>query len=74
MKKECYQLSIILSLTNGEESRFTVSRFATGIGQPWAFECQLLPMAKGPNSPKVELFDAVAHLEPGLTEFGHVLD
>jgi hypothetical protein len=46
----------------------------TGIGQPRAFECQLLPMAKGVNSPKMELFDAVACLEPGLMEFGHALD
>jgi hypothetical protein len=61
-------------LTNGEESRFTLSRFATGIGQPWAFECQLLPTAKRVNSLKIEFFDAVARLEPGLTEFGHALD
>jgi hypothetical protein len=59
---------------NGEESGFTLSRFVTGIGQPWAFECQLLPMAKGANSSKIELFDAVARLEPGLMEFGHTLD
>jgi hypothetical protein len=61
-------------LTNGEESGFTLSRFVTRIGQPWAFKCQLLSMAKGANSLKMELFNAVAHLELGLTEFGHTLD
>jgi hypothetical protein len=58
----------------GEESGFTLSRFGTGIRQPRTFECQLLPMAKGVNSPKMELFDTVARLEPGLTEFAHALD
>jgi hypothetical protein len=47
MKKESYQLNISLSLTNGEESGFTLNRFMTGIGQPRAFECQLLPTAMG---------------------------
>jgi hypothetical protein len=74
VKKESYQLNISLSLTNGEESGFTLSRFTTGIGQPQALECQLLPTAKRVNSLKMELFDALARLEPGLTEFGHVLD
>jgi hypothetical protein len=31
-------------------------------------------MAKGVNSSKMELFDPVARLEAGLTEFGHALD
>jgi hypothetical protein len=31
-------------------------------------------MAKGTNSPKMELFDVVARLEPGLVDFGHTLD
>jgi hypothetical protein len=31
-------------------------------------------MAKGVNSLKMELFDAVVRLEPGLTEFDHALD
>jgi hypothetical protein len=74
MKKESYQLNISLWLTNGEERGFTISRFVTGIGQPRAFECQLLPIAKGVNSPKMKLFDVVAHLEPGLVEFSHALD
>jgi hypothetical protein len=74
MKKQSYQLSISLSLINGEESRFTLSRFVTGIGQPQAFECQLLPTAKGANSSKMELFNAVARLEPGLVEFDHAVD
>jgi hypothetical protein len=74
MKKESYQLNISLSLTNGEESGFTLSKFTTGIGLPRVFECQLLPTAKGTNSPKMELFDAVARLEPGLVEFSHALD
>jgi hypothetical protein len=74
MKKESYQLNISLSLTNGEENRFTLSRFVTGIEQPQAFECQFLPTVKGVNSPKMELFDVVVRLEPDLTEFGHVLD
>jgi hypothetical protein len=59
---------------NGEESGFTLSRFTTGIEQPRAFECQLLPTAKGVNSPKMELFNAVACHELGLVEFGHALD
>jgi hypothetical protein len=63
-----------LSLTNGEESGFTLNRLTTGIRQPRAFECQLLSTVKGANSPKMDLFDAVACLEPGRAEFGHVLD
>jgi hypothetical protein len=31
-------------------------------------------MAKGVNSPKMKLFNVVAHLESGLAEFGHALD
>jgi hypothetical protein len=31
-------------------------------------------MAKGANSLKMKLFDAVAHPKSGLTEFGHALD
>jgi hypothetical protein len=31
-------------------------------------------MAKGANSLKMELFNAVARLEPVLTEFDHALD
>jgi hypothetical protein len=31
-------------------------------------------MIKGANSPKMEPFDAVAHLELGLAEFSHALD
>jgi hypothetical protein len=61
-------------LTNGEESGFTLSRFTVEIGQPRAFECQLLPMAKGANSLKMKLFDAVTCPEFDLTEFGHALD
>jgi hypothetical protein len=68
MKQESHQFDISLSLTNEEESGFTLSRFTTGIGQPRTFECQLLPIAKGANSLKMELFHAVAHLEPGLAE------
>jgi hypothetical protein len=34
----------------------------------------LLLTVKGVNSPKMELFDVVARLEPGLMEFGHALD
>jgi hypothetical protein len=47
MKKKSYQLKIRLSLTNEEESGFTLSRFVAGIEQPWAFKCQLLLTAKG---------------------------
>jgi hypothetical protein len=73
MKKESYQLNINLSLTDREKSGFTLSKFAAGIEQPRAFECQLL-LTQGANSPKMELFDAVARLESGLVEFGHALD
>jgi hypothetical protein len=61
-------------LTNGEEIRFTLSRFTTGIGLLQAFKCWLLPIAKGANSLKMELFDAAARLEPSLVEFSHTLD
>jgi hypothetical protein len=74
MKKGSYQLKISLSLTSEEESGFTLSRFVAGIGQSWAFECQLLLVAKGANSPKMKLFDAVAHPESSLAEFGNTLD
>jgi hypothetical protein len=74
MKKKSYQLKIRLSLTNEEESGFTLSRFAAGIEQPWAFKCQLLLTVKGVNSPKMKLFDAVACPKSSLTEFGHALD
>jgi hypothetical protein len=74
MKKESNQLKINLSKISEEGSRFTLSRFAVGIGQPRAFECQLHPMAKGVNSSKMKLFETVAHPESGLTEFGHMLD
>jgi hypothetical protein len=57
-----------------EVRRFTLSRFVAVIEQPWAFECQLLPMTKGVNSPKMKLFDVVARPESGLTEFAHTLD
>jgi hypothetical protein len=61
-------------LTNGEESGFTLSRYTAGVEQSRAFKYQLLPTAKGANLPKMELFDVVACLEPGLAEFGHALD
>jgi hypothetical protein len=31
-------------------------------------------MAEGVNSPKMKLFDAVAHLKASLTEFSNALD
>jgi hypothetical protein len=31
-------------------------------------------MAEGANSPKIEFFDAVAHLKPDLAELSYVLD
>jgi hypothetical protein len=74
MKKESYQHNISLSLMNGEESGSTLIMFTTGIGQPRAFDCQLLPTAKGVNSSNMELFDVVACLEPNLKEFGRLLD
>jgi hypothetical protein len=52
----------------------TLSRFVAGIRQLRAFKCQLLPIAKGADSPKMKLFKAVACLESGLAKFGHALD
>jgi hypothetical protein len=74
MQKESYQFKISLLMTNGEDSGFTLSRIAAGIGQSWVFECQLLPTAKGVNSLNMKLFDAVACPESVLTEFDHALD
>jgi hypothetical protein len=74
MEKGSYQLKISLSLTSEEEGGFTLSRFAAGIRQPRAFKCQLLPVAKWVNSPKMKLFDVVARPESGLAEFSHMLD
>jgi hypothetical protein len=61
-------------LTIEKKMGLTLSRFVAGIRQLRAFECQLLPIAKGVDSPKMKLFKVVACLESGLTKFGHALD
>jgi hypothetical protein len=45
----------------------TFRRFAVGISQSRTFECQFLPVTERAKPPKIELFDAVARLEAGLT-------
>jgi hypothetical protein len=45
-----------------------------GIGYPWALEGTFVPTTKGVNSPKMELFDAVARLKLGLVEFSYAVD
>jgi hypothetical protein len=74
MKKGRCQFKMSLLLTSEEESGFTLSRFAAGIGQSWAFKCQLLPMTKGVNSSKIKLFNTVARLKSDLLKFSHALD
>jgi hypothetical protein len=73
-KKGICQFKVSLSLTIEKKMGPTLNRFTAGIGQLWAFECQLLPTAMGAESPKMKLFDAVTCLESGLAEFDHVLD
>jgi hypothetical protein len=50
--------------------KLTNSRFVAGIGNPWALIGAFVPMAEGVNSPKMEFFNAVAHLKPGLAGLG----
>jgi hypothetical protein len=45
-----------------------------GIDHQRAVVSAFVPMAEGTNSPKIEFFDAVAHLKPDLTELSYVLD
>jgi hypothetical protein len=47
---------------------------AAGIGHLRAFERQGLLATKGANQLKMELFDAVAHLESGLTQLSNALN
>jgi hypothetical protein len=51
----------------------TFRRFTVGIGHSQTFECQFLPTTEGANPPKIEFFDAVAHLEADLAQFGNTL-
>jgi hypothetical protein len=45
-----------------------------GIGHPQALIDAFVPTAEGAKSPKMEFFDAVACLRPGLAEHNCVLD
>jgi hypothetical protein len=74
MKRGICQFKASLSLTIEKKTGLTLNRFAAGIRQLRAFECQLLPMAKGSDLLKMKLFDVVAYLESSLAEFSHALN
>jgi hypothetical protein len=46
----------------------TGQRIATRIGQPGGFKSQSFLVTEGANPPKIKFFNAVACLEPGLTQ------
>jgi hypothetical protein len=52
----------------------TVYRLAVGIGHPRALVGSIVPTAEGADSSKIEFFDAVARLKPGLMELSYMLD
>jgi hypothetical protein len=74
MRRGICQLKASLSLTIEKKTDLTISGFTAGFGQERAFKGQLLPMAKGANSLKMKLFNAVACLESGLVGFSHAPD
>jgi hypothetical protein len=47
--------------------------FTVGIGHSRTFECQYLLANEGANPPKIEFFNAVAHLKAGLVQFSNEL-
>jgi hypothetical protein len=51
-----------------EYKNFTWKRIAARISQPWGFKSQSFSVTKGVNPSKIEFFDAVARLEPGLAQ------
>jgi hypothetical protein len=51
-----------------EYKNFTWKRIAARIGQPWGFKRRSFLTTEGVNPPKIEFFDAVARLEPGLAQ------
>jgi hypothetical protein len=61
-------------VSKNEVEDLTISRFMTGIGQPWAAIHQSLPAVKGANLPKVKLFGTMVRLQAGLAEFSYPLD
>jgi hypothetical protein len=52
---------------------FTSRRIAAQISESWALKGQFPSVAERANSPKNELFGAVACLKPGLMEFNDPL-
>jgi hypothetical protein len=68
------QFKASVSSTIEKKTDLTISGVTAGIGHLWAFEGQLVPMAKGVNLSKMTFFDTVVCLESGLAEFGHMLD
>jgi hypothetical protein len=46
----------------------TGQRIVTRISQPGGFKSQSFPVTEGANPPKIKFFNAVARLEPGLTQ------
>jgi hypothetical protein len=54
--------------------KLTVCMLMVGIGHPWELVGTFVLMTEGENSPMVEFLNAVAHLEPGLTELRDALD
>jgi hypothetical protein len=66
---------VIVSLAfKRQGEKFTISRFAVGIGHPRGLIGAFVPVAEGVNSLKMEFFDAVARLKPGSAEFSYALD
>jgi hypothetical protein len=51
-----------------------VCRLAVGIDHLWALVGAFVLTTEGVNSPKMEFFDIVAHLKPGLAELSYTLD
>jgi hypothetical protein len=51
-----------------EYKNFTWKRLTARIDQPWGFESQSFSATEGANLPKIEFFDAMARLEPGLAQ------
>jgi hypothetical protein len=70
--KGCQIRTRLLSTMWRKNKETTFWRFAVRISHSWTFECQCLPATKGSNPPNEEFFDAVAHLEAGLTQFSDV--
>jgi hypothetical protein len=73
-QREC-QIGIVIAPTfTRQGGKLTNSRFVAGIGHPRALVGTFVPLAEVANSPKMEFFDMMARLKPGLVELGYALD